>query len=230
MSCILLCEDEAVIREFIVIHLHRAGFDVLEAGSAEEALELYESNRSRVRVALLDLMLPGMDGFELCERLRRQDATLGIMMLTARSQEHEKVRALRLGADDYVTKPFSPSELIARVEALLRRVSASDVPTYREEIVSGKFALNLRNRSLSRADTLIELTQVEFQIMEYFMTHPGELLSRADILSRVWGEDHYGEDKIVDVNIRRLRMKVEDDPSEPQHIMTAWGKGYRWEP
>lgn len=230
MSCILLCEDEAVIREFIVIHLHRAGFQVIEAASGEEALERYEENKDRIRVALLDLMLPGMDGFELCERLRRQNASLGIMMLTARSQEHEKVRALRLGADDYVTKPFSPSELIARVEALLRRLSTNDTAVYREEITSGKFTLNLRNRMLYHGDMPIELTQVEFQIMEYFMTHSGDLLSRSEILARVWGEDHYGEDKIVDVNIRRLRMKVELDPSEPQHILTAWGKGYQWKP
>ncbi len=230
MNCVLLCEDEAVIREFIVIHLHRGGYEVIEAASAEEALERYAENRDRIRIALLDLMLPGMDGFELCERLRKQDAKLGIMMLTARSQEHEKVRALRLGADDYVTKPFSPSELIARVDSLLRRVSATESTTYCEEITSGRFALNLRNRSLPRDDTLIELTQLEFQIMEYFMTHPDELLTRGDILSRVWGDDHYGEDKIVDVNIRRLRMKVEEDPSEPQHILTAWGKGYQWKP
>lgn len=230
MSCILLCEDEAVIREFIVIHLHRGGYDVIEAASAEEALERYEENKDRIRVALLDVMLPGMDGFELCDRLRKQNATLGIMMLTARSQEHEKVRALRLGADDYVTKPFSPSELIARVEALLRRISTNEVTAYREDITSGKFVLNLRSRMLYHGATPIELTQVEFQIMEYFMTHPGELLSRADILDRVWGADHYGEDKIVDVNIRRLRMKVEGDPSEPQHILTAWGKGYQWKP
>lgn len=230
MSCILLCEDEAVIREFIVIHLHRAGYDVIEVASAEEALERYEENKGRIHVALLDLMLPGMDGFELCERLRKQDPTLGIMMLTARSQEHEKVRALHLGADDYVTKPFSPSELIARVEALLRRISTNEGTAYREEITSGKFALNLRNRMLYRGETPIEITQVEFQLMEYFMTHPGELLSRADILDRVWGADHYGEEKIVDVNIRRLRMKVETDPSMPQHILTSWGKGYQWKP
>ncbi len=230
MSYVLLCEDEAVIREFIVIHLHRGGYDVIEAASAEEALEKYEEYKGEIRVALLDVMLPHMDGFELCERLRQQDASLGIIMLTARSQEHEKVRALRLGADDYVTKPFSPSELIARIDALLRRVNTSDTTTYCEEIQSGGFTLNMRNRTLYRGDVPIELTQVEFQIMEYFMTHAGELLTRTGILDRVWGEGHYGEDKIVDVNIRRLRMKVEGDPSEPQHILTVWGKGYQWRP
>ncbi len=229
MSCILLCEDESVIREFVVIHLHRAGHEVIEAASGEEAQALYLENKDRIRVALLDVMLPGIDGFELCEYLRRQDASLGIMMLTARSQEHEKVRALRMGADDYVTKPFSPSELIARVEALLRRIDTSN-SFYCEEIRSGDFSLNLRNRMLRQDGEVIELTQVEFQLMEFFMTHPGELLSRSEILERVWGEGHYGDDKIVDVNIRRLRMKVEQDPSEPQHILTAWGKGYQWIP
>ena len=229
MKRLLLCEDEAVIREFIVIHLRRNGFDVLEAATAEQALELYEEHKADIRLAVLDLMLPGMDGFELCRRLREQDAAMGILMLTARSQEEEKIKALRLGADDYVTKPFSPSELIARVEALERRVKATEDNGYRESLVSGEFTLNLLNRTLYRGNTLIELTQVEFQIMEYFLTHVGELLTRTDILGRVWGADYYGEDKVVDVNIRRLRMKIEADPSNPRHIITVWGSGYRWE-
>ena len=228
MAHILLCEDESVIRDFVVIHLCRQGYDVFEAATAEEALDLYAQHRDVIRLAMLDVMLPGMDGFALCERLRQQDATLGILMLTARSQEDEKVRALKLGADDYVTKPFSPSELLARVDALIRRVKANDDNGYREEIVAGEFALNLRNRTLKKNGALIELTQVEFQIMEYFLTHAGDVLAREDILSRVWGADYYGEDKVVDVNIRRLRMKVEDDPSQPQHILTAWGHGYQW--
>ncbi len=228
MAHILLCEDEAVIREFIVIHLRRQGHDVIEAATAEEALELYDRHRDVIRLAMLDVMLPGMDGFTLCERLREQNATLGILMLTARSQEEEKVRALKLGADDYVTKPFSPSELLARVDALVRRVKATDDSGYREEIVSGAFALNLRSRTLKKNGVPVELTQVEFQIMEYFLTHPGDILTRTDILSRVWGADYYGEDKVVDVNIRRLRMKVEDDPSMPRHILTEWGHGYQW--
>ncbi len=229
MKRLLLCEDEAVIREFIVIHLRRNGFDVLEAATAEQALELYDEHKADIRLAVLDLMLPGMDGFELCRRLREQDAAMGILMLTARSQEEEKIKALRLGADDYVTKPFSPSELIARVEALERRVKATEDNGYRESLVSGEFTLNLLNRTLYRGDMLIELTQVEFQIMEYFLTHVGELLTRTDILGRVWGADYYGEDKVVDVNIRRLRMKIEADPSNPRHIITVWGSGYRWE-
>ena len=228
MKQILLCEDEAVIREFIVIHLRRCGFDVVEAGTAEEALELYARNKENVRMAVLDLMLPGMDGFELCRRLREQDPTMGILMLTARSQEPEKIKALKLGADDYVTKPFSPSELTARVEALERRVNAS-AGVRRDDLVSGEFTLNVLNRTLYRNGAPVELTQVEFQIMEYFLTHAGELLSRSDILGRMWGADYYGEDQIVDVNIRRLRMKIEENPSEPRHIVTVWGSGYRWD-
>ena len=228
MKRILLCEDEAVIREFIVIHLRRSGFEVVEAATAEEALELYEQHKDTVRMAILDLMLPGMDGFELCRRLREQDSTMGILMLTARSQEEEKIKALKLGADDYVTKPFSPSELIARVEALERRVKASEGAS-RDDLVSGDFTLNLLNRTLYRGGKPVELTQVEFQIMEYFLTHAGELLSRSDILGRVWGADYYGEDQIVDVNIRRLRMKIEENPSDPRHIVTVWGSGYRWD-
>lgn len=230
MKHILLCEDETVIREFIVIHLRRNGFDVIEAATAEDALTLYEQHKGTVRLAILDVMLPGMDGFELCRILREKDAAMGILMLTARSQEQEKVKALKLGADDYVTKPFSPSELIARVEALDRRVKTTDATGYREELSSGDFTLNLLARTLYRSGVPIELTQVEFQIMEYFLSHTGELLTRAGILSRVWGADYYGEDQIVDVNIRRLRMKIEDDASDPRHIITVWGSGYRWEP
>lgn len=226
---ILLCEDEDVIREFIVIHLRRNGYDVVESATAEEALERYSEQRDDICLAVLDLMLPGIDGFELCRLLREQDAALGILMLTARSQEQEKIKALKLGADDYVTKPFSPSELIARVQALDRRVRTTQDNGYREELVSGEFVLNLRNRTLYKAGEPVELTQVEFQMMEYFLRCPDTLLSRNDILGRVWGTDYYGEDKVVDVNIRRLRMKVEQTPSEPRHILTVWGSGYRWQ-
>ena len=153
-------------------------------------------------------------------------------MLSARAQEMDKVSGLMMGADDYVTKPFSPSELVARVDAVYRRVALAGKNGGKdagEEIQSGEFVLNLRNRYLTRRGVQIELTQVEFQIIEYFFTHPGTALSRTDILHHVWGGAYVGEEKIVDVNIRRLRMKVEDQPSAPRHIVTVWGYGYRWE-
>ena len=153
-------------------------------------------------------------------------------MLTAKTQEMDKVSGLMMGADDYVTKPFSPSELVARVDAVYRRVAMTESKgdsVFKEEIRSGNFALNLRNRSLMKDGTPIELTQVEFQIMEYFFSNPATALDRTEILRHVWGENYFGEEKIVDVNIRRLRMKIEDEPSNPKHIVTVWGLGYRWE-
>lgn len=231
MKRILVCEDESAIRDFVVINLKRGGYEVVEAASGEEALEKYDASAQPIQLALLDVMLPGIDGFAVCRALRERSESMGIIMLTARTQEMDKVGGLIMGADDYVTKPFSPSELIARVDALHRRVSNSrpqDSVNYIEEIVSGDFVLNLRNRSLQKRGVPLDLTQVEFQIMEYFFANPGKALARNDILTRVWGEDYFGEEKIVDVNIRRLRMKIEDDPSTPRHIVTVWGMGYKW--
>lgn len=229
MKKILVVEDEANIREFVVINLQRAGYEVLEAGSAEEALEIYGAQQGTIDIALLDIMLPGMDGVTLCRTIRKENADIGIILLTARTQEMDKVGGLMMGADDYVTKPFSPSELVARVDALYRRVVRSGGGTgYSEELSSGSFVLNLRSRTLHHNDKQIDLTQVEFQLLEYLMSNPDTALSRTGILSRVWGEDYYGEEKIVDVNIRRLRMKIEEDPSNPRHIGTVWGFGYKW--
>ena len=231
MKHILVCEDETSIREFVVINLKRAGYEVTEAGSGEEALQKFEE-QGDMDMALLDVMLPGMDGFAVCRALREKSDTMGIIMLTARTQEMEKVGGLMMGADDYVTKPFSPSELVARVDALYRRVSAlrdRATPNLIEEMQSGEFTLNLRTRTLKKGGEPLELTQVEFQILEYFFTNEGKALSRSDILTHVWGTEYFGEEKIVDVNIRRLRMKVEDDPSNPRHILTVWGMGYKWQ-
>lgn len=231
MKRILVCEDEASIREFVVINLKRSGYEVVEAESGEEALKKFDEDRDGIDMALLDIMLPGMDGFAVCRELRQRSESMGIIMLTARTQEMEKVGGLMMGADDYVTKPFSPSELVARVDALQRRVAAvraRDEVNYLEELHSGDFILNLRSRTLKKRGQLVELTQVEFQIMEFFFTNPGKALSRTDILTRVWGEEYFGEEKIVDVNIRRLRMKIEDNPSEPRYILTVWGLGYKW--
>jgi DNA-binding response OmpR family regulator len=177
-------------------------------------------------------MLPGMNGFSLCETIRRTDQKIGIIILSAKSQEQDKVRGLSIGADDYMTKPFSVSELLARVEALCRRVErgqSAEGGNPAAALVSGDFVLDVNRRVLLKAGEPIELTQVEFQIMELFFRNPGTALVREKILKGVWGENYFGDVKIVDVNIRRLRMKVEDEPSHPKHIMTVWGYGYRWE-
>lgn len=235
MKRILVAEDERSIREFIVINLVRNGFDVVEADNGETALRLYDENNGNFDVALLDIMMPKVDGLEVCKQLRKKSSTLGIIILTAKTQEMDKVTGLLVGADDYVTKPFSTSELMARIDAVYRRVTVNRV--YAEQsrengnsIELGEFVLNLRSRSLTKNSKQIELTQVEFQIMEYFFTHPDVPLERGEILKNVWGNMYYGDDKVVDVNIRRLRMKVEDDPSSPRHLTTIWGVGYKWLP
>lgn len=229
---ILVCEDESAIRDFVVINLVRGGYDVIEADCGEMALKKYDECGGNIDVALLDVMMPGIDGIQVCKELRRRNGGIGIIMLTAKTQEMDKVSALMLGADDYVTKPFSPSELVARVDALHRRVvlaQESKENNFKEELKSGEFVLNLRNRALLKNGKMIDLTQVEFQIMEYFFSNPGVALDRLKILRHVWGQSYVGEDKIVDVNIRRLRMKIEDQPSNPRYIITVWGLGYKWD-
>ena len=228
MKKVLVLEDESSIRSFIVINLVRAGYEVVEAESGEEALEKLTSNPD-VRVTLLDIMLPGIDGFEVCRRIRATYPHIGIIMLTARSQEMDKVTGLMTGADDYVTKPFSPAELTARVDALLRR--AGDVPVTSAsagEIVQPPFTLNLENRTVEKDGVRLKLTQLEYQIMKLFMENPGKALTREEILDAVWGRGYFGEVKIVDVNIRRLRLKIEDNAQEPRYIATVWGIGYKW--
>lgn len=231
MKKVLVVEDETAIREFVVINLERAGYQTVEASSGEQALEIFYQNKDSIKIALLDIALPGIDGMQVCKELRANSETLGIIMLTARTQEMDKVTGLMLGADDYVTKPFSPSELVARVDSLYRRIELQIKQSRKmvsEEITLGEFTLNTRRRSLLKNGKNIELTQVEFQIIEYFFTHPDVALDRSDILNRVWGEAYYCEEKIVDVNIRRLRMKIEDHPSSPTRLVTVWGLGYKW--
>ena len=227
MRKVLVLEDEANIRGFIVINLRRAGYEVVEAESGEEALEKLKTQKD-IRVALLDVMLPGIDGFEVCRRLRANDANIGIIMLTARSQEMDKVTGLMTGADDYVTKPFSPAELTARVDALMRRSGGAEPEEKSGELTSPPFTLNLRNRTLEKNGQRVKLTQVEYGLMKLFMENPGKALSREEILDTVWGHDYFGELKIVDVNIRRLRLKIEDDTANPTYITTVWGFGYKW--
>ena len=227
MKKVLVLEDEANIRSFVVINLKRAGYEAIEAATGEEALAQLRRNPD-IKVALLDIMLPDdMDGFEVCRRIRASDSKIGIIMLTARTQEMDKVTGLMTGADDYVTKPFSPAELTARVDALYRR-TGGDVEMDTGEISQPPFLLNTCNRTLEKNGARVKLTQVEYSIMKLFMDNPGKALSREEILDAVWGRDYFGELKIVDVNIRRLRIKIEDDPTNPSYITTVWGYGYKW--
>lgn len=229
MKKVLVLEDETNIRSFVVINLKRAGYETIEAGTGEEALEQLRRNPD-VSVALLDIMLPDMDGFEVCRRIRAGgNNRIGIIMLTARTQEMDKVTGLMTGADDYVTKPFSPAELTARIDALCRRTGGSSDPTPDAgEISQPPFLLNTRNRTLEKNGQRVKLTQVEYSIVKLFMDNAGKALSREEILDAVWGKDYFGEVKIVDVNIRRLRIKIEDDPQNPTYITTVWGYGYKW--
>ncbi|MBQ9532106.1 MAG: response regulator transcription factor [Eubacterium sp.] len=232
MKKVLVAEDEESIREFIVINLTRSGYTVEQAQNGVVALHKFHEDEEGFDVAILDIMMPELDGLSVCKELRKCSSDLGIIMLSAKTQEMDKVTGLLFGADDYVTKPFSPSELMARVDAVYRRVEMTrgfrKNDTTGDSIILDEFELNLRNRTLTKNKNIIELTQVEFQIVEYFFKNPNAALSRNDILQQVWGENYFGDEKIVDVNIRRLRMKIEDNPSSPKRLVTIWGLGYKW--
>ncbi|MBQ7331072.1 MAG: response regulator transcription factor [Oscillospiraceae bacterium] len=227
MKKVLILEDEVNIRSFVVINLKRAGYDVIEAGTGMEALDKLQKNPD-IGVAILDVMLPDIDGFEVCRRIRASSMPIGVIMLTARSQEMDKVTGLMTGADDYVTKPFSPAELTARIDALFRRIGGPDKKIESELLMQGDFVMNTRNHTLKKDGERIRLTQVEYAIMKLFMQNPGKAISREDILAHVWGREYNGDLKIVDVNIRRLRIKIEENPQNPTFITTVWGFGYKW--
>ena len=230
MARILLVEDEDSIGEVIELNLTLAGHSVVRVSSAEAAQDIWEGGDTAFDIALLDIMLPGMSGIDLCDYIRNHSDDIGIIMLSAKSQEQDKVVALSTGADDYITKPFGVNELQARISALMRRIRKDDkksVPLGEDILASGPFTLNIASRVLMKNDTVIDLTSVEFSIMELFFRNEGVALTREKILEGVWGENYYGDIKIVDVNIRRLRMKIEEDPSGPEFIVTVWGFGYR---
>ena len=233
MKKVLIAEDEASIREFIVINLKRSGYDVVEAETGEEAINKYEEEKGNIDVAVLDIMMPLKDGLEVCKYLRAKSSKIGIIMLTAKTQEMDKVTGLLVGADDYVTKPFSPSELMARVDAVYRRVSIMNenekAAVANPDLTTvGDFSLDYRDRILYKNGSPIELTQIEFQLLDYLFKNPDVTLSRSDILNKVWGDGYFVDDKVVDVNIHRLRNKVEDEPTQPKHLITIWGRGYKW--
>ena len=229
MKHIFFVEDDLSLINGLSFAIKKQGYALTVARTSVEAEQLWENGN--YDLVILDVTLPDGSGFDLCRKIRAS-SKVPIMFLTAADEETDIIMGLDIGGDDYMTKPFSPSELVARVDAIYRRVALAEMRTennFKEEIHSGEFSLNLRNRYLLKRGQPIELTQVEFQIMEYFFSNPATALDRTDILKHVWGESYFGEEKIVDVNIRRLRMKVEDEPSNPKHIVTVWGLGYKWE-
>lgn len=232
MKTVLIAEDEKSIRDFIVINLKRSGYEVLEAENGKQAVALFDTDSDKIDVAVLDIMMPEMDGIAVCKYMREKNAGVGIILLTAKAQEIDKISGLMSGADDYVTKPFSPSELMARVDAVYRRVSLlkerENTKKDEKAITLGDFSLNTQERLLFKNGKPIELTQIEYQILEYLFNNPNTVLERAAILNKVWGHDYFVDDKVIDVNIHRLRGKIEDEPAQPKHLVTIWGMGYKW--
>ena len=223
---ILIVEDESSIRKFVKINLERNDFNVFEAGSGEEGIEI--ARKEKIDIVILDIMLPGIDGFHLCKILRKEFPSLGIIMLTAKTQDIDKIMGLEYGTDDYMTKPFNPTELVLRVKSLVRRIEATDSMDSNSILSSDPFKIDIYSRKFYKDNKEIELTPTEYAITKIFMENPGRAFKRDEILNQVWGYDFIGDSKIVDVNIRRLRAKIEDDPSEPIFIQTVWGIGYRW--
>lgn len=225
MTKILIVEDEEAIRKLIKVNLEMEGYDVREAVSGEEALEIEEEFKPDI--ALLDIMLPGIDGFEVCEIFRSREREMGIIMVTAKNQDIDKIHGLESGSDDYLSKPFNPKELVLRVKSLERRLRIEPEDT--EVIRDKQFILDKNSRRFYKGDELIDLTPTEYSIVVMFLENPKQAISRDEILDKVWGEDFIGDSKIVDVNVRRLRAKIEDDSSNPKYIRTVWGIGYIWE-
>jgi len=222
---ILVVEDESSIRRFIKLNLEMAGFDVTEAATGEDALSRISA--SPPDVVVLDLMLPGIDGLSVCRSIRENEKQPLVIMLTAKGQDTDKILGLELGADDYMVKPFNPNELIARIKAMLRRRSGFDGNS--GILAFGKLKLDVNANKLFKNDVYIELTPIEYSLVKMFMENPEKALRRDDMLDAVWGENFFGDTKTLDVHIRRLREKIEDNPSNPDHIITVWGSGYRWQ-
>ncbi|NLP29982.1 MAG: response regulator transcription factor [Clostridiales bacterium] len=218
---VLVVEDETSIRKFIAVNLNRSNFEVLEAEDGERALSLAKSLNPQV--VILDVMLPGIDGFEVCMKLRKQNPQIIIIMLTARGEDMDKIMGLELGADDYMVKPFNPLELVARIRANLRRFQKQ----HSNNIYFKQIILDLEAKRLYKNEQEVDLTPTEFAILKLLMKNPGKTFSRNEIMNSVWGENYFGDLKTVDVHIRRMRGKIEDDPSNPQVIKTVWGFGYR---
>ncbi len=226
MKSILVVEDELSIRSFVCLNLRKKNYKIYEAESGEDALALFRAKD--IDIVLLDLMLPGIDGYKVCEEIRKISGSVGIIMLTARSQDEDKVKGLIQGADDYIVKPFSMVELDARIISLVRRIEYAQKKEEISTIQIGALQLDQNNKSLIRENIEIKLTPTEYSILYLFMTNKDRIYTRDELLDEIWGVNYVGDLKVVDVNIRRIRTKMESDPSNPEHLKTIWGYGYQW--
>lgn len=226
---ILILDDEDPIRQFMKINLDYQGYQTVEAASGEEALRIFDEENPAV--AILDIMLPGISGYEVCEKIREKSPMTGIIMVSAKSQDIDKILGLEKGADDYIIKPFNPQELILRVKSLMRRVNLNPAGDSGEEVKSlsdGPFTLDIYSKTFYKDDREIDVTPTEFTILEYFIKNKGKAMTRDEIMKETWGDNYSNDTKIVDVNIRRIRAKIEENPAKPEFIETVWGTGYRW--
>ena len=226
---VLILDDENSIRQFMKINLEYQGYRACEAASGEEALKVFEEENPAV--AILDVMLPGINGFEVCQKIREKSPKTGIIMVSAKSQDIDKILGLERGADDYIIKPFNPQELILRVRSLMRRVNLTNDKIEGEKtnsINDGPFTLDLYAKTFYKNGQEIDLTPTEFTILNNFINSKGKAMTRDEIMKQTWGENYSNDTKIVDVNIRRIRAKIEEDPAKPKYIETVWGTGYRW--
>ncbi|WP_243291716.1 response regulator transcription factor [Bacillus sp. FJAT-47783] len=223
MNSILVLEDELSIRSFISLNIRKHGWNVHEAETGEQAIEIME--KEKIHMALLDIMLPGINGIEVCKYICQNYPEVGVIMLTAKGQEEDKIEGLTCGADDYIVKPFSVGELVARIQSLWRRLSFEKKGSH---AFSQSIALSLDEEVLLKDGNVIPLTPTEFLIMKIFVEYPNKLITRDELLNYVWGKDYVGDYKVVDVNIRRLRQKIETNPSDPEYLQTVWGRGYIW--
>lgn len=226
---VLILDDEDAIRQFMKINLEYQGYQTVEAASGEEAIRVFEEEDPAV--AILDVMLPGISGFDVCEAIREKSPRTGIIMVSAKSQDIDKILGLERGADDYIIKPFNPQELILRVRSLMRRVNLSTIEKENKDtntLSDGPFTLDLYSKSFYKNQNEIDVTPTEFAILKNFIQNKGKAMTRDEIMEQTWGENYSNDTKIVDVNIRRIRAKIEEDPAKPQFIETVWGTGYRW--
>ena len=227
MKRVLVCEDEDSIREFVVINLVRSGYEVVDVNCGEDALKAYDEKDGGFDVALLDIMMPGIDGMQVCKKIREKSNTIGIIMLSAKSQEMDKISCLMSGADDYITKPFNILEVKARIKAIMRRTAKrKEEPAGSPVLVKGNMKIDCEGRRVFIGEREINLTAKEFDVLELLAMNPNKVYSRENLLNLIWGYDYPGDARTVDVHIRRLREKIEQNPSEPKYVHTKWGVGY----